>query len=150
MFQISQVGGVLESSGPPLEDGHATEILNIGASWAEEFTKTKWANSNDAKCMSIRLEFYNVCFFTYPNLELNPSTYFCLSNSQSMLSDLKAIGAKMFVGFVQVSGDSWTFAATSTPCALALSSVVCKIAFTASCSWPFWKRWICVLEIMNK
>ena len=33
--QTLQVGGVLESSGPPLDYG------NIDASWAEEFTKAE-------------------------------------------------------------------------------------------------------------
>ena len=51
MFQISQVGGVLESSGPPLEDGHRDfedwGILGWG------IHENKWANSNDAKCISL-------------------------------------------------------------------------------------------------
>ena len=48
MFQISQVGGVLESSGPPLEDGHRDFEDWCILGWG--IHENKWANSNDAKC----------------------------------------------------------------------------------------------------
>ena len=49
MFQISQVGGVLESSGPPLEDGHRDFEDWCILGWG--IHENKWANSNDAKCI---------------------------------------------------------------------------------------------------
>ena len=48
MFQISQVGGVLESSGPPLEDGHKDFEDWCILGWG--IHENKWANSNDANC----------------------------------------------------------------------------------------------------
>ena len=51
MFQISQVGGVLESSGPPLEDGHRDFEDWCILGWG--IHENKWANSNDAKCSFI-------------------------------------------------------------------------------------------------
>ena len=51
MFQISQVGGVLESWGPPLEDGHRDFEDWCILGWG--IHENKWANSNDAKCTHI-------------------------------------------------------------------------------------------------
>ena len=51
MFQISQVGGVLESSGPPLEDGHRDFEDWCILGWG--IHENKWANSNDAKCIYV-------------------------------------------------------------------------------------------------
>ena len=38
-METLQAGGVLESSGPPLDDGHRN--FNIDASWAEKLMKTR-------------------------------------------------------------------------------------------------------------
>ena len=46
-----QVGGVLKSSGDPLDDGR--RYFKNDASYAEYFTKNKCANLNDANCMMV-------------------------------------------------------------------------------------------------
>ena len=51
MFQTLQVGGVLESSGPPLDDGHRDFKHWCILGWG--IHETQWANSNDAKCMFV-------------------------------------------------------------------------------------------------
>ena len=70
MFQISQVGGVLESSGPPLEDGHRDFKDWCILGWG--IHENKWANSNDTNCMTrlnsvkiINSLFYFGIFFKY-------------------------------------------------------------------------------------
>ena len=51
-IQTLQIGGVLETSGPPLDDGHRERVLKLMHPRLSYSWKNKWANLNDAKCRS--------------------------------------------------------------------------------------------------